>query len=62
MTEPIDYLRGTGSDNFTTEQGDFLEDLYGGAGNDVLKGGNGDDNLFGWTGNDTLFGDAGIDE
>ena len=43
----------TGSDN--------ADDVFGGAGSEVLSGGAGDDRLFGEQGHDTLSGDAGND-
>jgi len=38
------------------------DDLYGGAGNDLLDGGNGRDDLYGGAGNDTLDGGNGNDD
>jgi Ca2+-binding RTX toxin-like protein len=37
------------------------DNLFGGAGNDLLRGGSGGDQLFGQSGNDTLNGGAGFD-
>ena len=43
------------------EPGDLADDIYGGAGNDLLYGKDGDDNLYGEDGNDSLSGELGND-
>ena len=51
---------GTDGDDVLT--GDYwLDDIYGGAGDDRIDGGEEDDNLYGEDGNDTLIGGEGND-
>lgn len=54
-----EILKGDDKITGTSKEGN---DLYGGAGNDIITGNSGDDVLEGGTGNDTLKGLAGNDE
>lgn len=52
---PVSVLAGAGDDTVLGSR--FVDDIYGGAGNDSLDSGSGDyDRLFGEDGNDTLTG------
>jgi Ca2+-binding RTX toxin-like protein len=44
-----------------TSPGDYITDLYGFNGNDVMYGSDGDDYLDGGSGNDKIYGNAGDD-
>ena len=52
---------GAGNDHITLSGVNVDSELYGGAGNDILRGGNGNDRLFGDSGRDNLFGGPGND-
>jgi Ca2+-binding RTX toxin-like protein len=58
---PTIIRSGSGNDIITAHT-DIAQQLFGGAGNDILTGGNGDDTLDGGTGDDLLRGGAGNDQ
>ena len=61
LGDHVEKLRYLGTANFAGTGNSLNNDIYGGAGDDVLDGGDGNDYLSGAGGADTLYGGAGID-
>ena len=56
-----DFVFASDADSQVLNGTDNADDLFGGAGGDILRSGAGDDRLFGEQGNDSLEGGAGAD-